>query len=142
VVGTEVGADPVSDSALQPALWPLEPPLLHRRTTTDLAMDTTGPDIIHRGLMPIMADQSTTALGTIAGARLLTGKGKGPVHPGPFLGLRCEQPVSRGDSPHRVGEPGKIYSTHMLRVDVWANALITDFCAASHQLGVASTDIC
>ena len=107
MVGTEVGADPVSDSALQPALWPLEPPLLHRRTTTDLAMDTTGRDITHPDLMPIMADQSITALGTtIAGERLLTGKGKGPVHPGPFLGLRCEEPVSRGDSPHRVGEPG------------------------------------
>ena len=57
-------------------------------------MDTTGRDITHPDLMPIMADQSITALGTIAGERLLTGKGKGPVHPGLFLGLRCEEPIS------------------------------------------------
>ena len=48
-------------------------------------MDTTGRDITHPGLMPIMAAQSITVLDTIAGERLLTGKGKGPVHPGLFL---------------------------------------------------------
>jgi len=79
VVGTEVGADRVSDSDLQPALWQLEPPLLHRRTTTDLVMDTMGRDITAPHLMPIMAVQSITAPGIIAGERLLTGKEKGPV---------------------------------------------------------------
>ena len=86
--------DPVSDSALQPALWPLEPLPPLRRTTTDLAMDTTGRDTTHPDLMLIMAGQSITALGTIAGEHLLTGKEKGPVHPGLFLSLKMRGALS------------------------------------------------
>lgn len=47
-------------------------------------MDTTGRDITHPGLMPIMAAQSITVLDTIAGERLLTGKEEGPGSSGPF----------------------------------------------------------
>jgi hypothetical protein len=74
VAGTEVGSDQVSDSGLQPVLWPLELPLLLRRTTTDLATATTGRDTTYPDLTLIMAVRFIMDRGTIAGEHLLTGK--------------------------------------------------------------------
>jgi hypothetical protein len=89
VVGTEVGADPASDLGWQPVLWPLAPLLQLHRTTTDLAMATTGRDTTVPDLTPITAVRSITDRGTIAGEHLHTGKVKGPVNPGPFYRRRC-----------------------------------------------------
>jgi hypothetical protein len=75
-----------------------------------------------------MAGQSITALGTIAGERLLTGKEKGPVHPGLFLSLKMRRALSAATV--RRGEVGRICSSHMLRGNVPADALIIDLRAA------------
>jgi hypothetical protein len=54
--------------------WPLELPLLLRRTTTDLATATTGRDTTYPDLTLIMAVRFIMDRGTIAGEHLLTGK--------------------------------------------------------------------